>query len=90
MTTDDLSTPRLFDSKDEDYVKRFGEACVALTEACISIARDFDVCPLCLMYETADFADDAEEKGEAWHIRHPPDDPSTDSEPTHPAHKTVV
>jgi hypothetical protein len=69
MTADDEST-------------RIGRAVEALTEACFTIALRFDVCPLCLMYEAADIASEAEETGEAHHRGTP--------QQTHPQHKTIV
>jgi hypothetical protein len=69
MTADDEST-------------RFGKAVIALTEACFEIALRFDVCALCLMYEAANIADEAEEAGEAHHRGAP--------RQTHPQHKTIV
>jgi hypothetical protein len=69
MTADDEST-------------RIGRAVEALTEACFTIALRFDVCALCLMYEAASIAEEAEEAGEAHHRGTP--------RQTHPTHKTVL
>jgi hypothetical protein len=69
MTTDDEAT-------------RFGKAVIALTEACFALAEAYDVCPLCLMYEAASIAEEAEEDGEAHHRGTP--------RQTHPPHKTVL
>jgi hypothetical protein len=66
----------------DDEAKRFGKAVVALTEACLALAAAYDVCPLCLMYETADLASEAEQDGEAYHRGTP--------RQTHPQHKTIV
>jgi hypothetical protein len=65
---------------DED--KRMDRAVSALTEACFAIAQRLDVCPLCLMYECANIASEAEEDGQATHRGAP--------QQTHPQHKTIV
>jgi len=61
---------------------RISKAVEALTEACFEIADHFDVCALCLMYEAAAIASEAEESGEAHHRGAP--------RQTHPQHKTVL
>ena len=66
----------------DDEAKRFGKAVVALTEACLALAEAYDVCPLCVMYEAANIAGEAEETGEAHHRGTP--------RQTHPPHKTIV
>ena len=63
---------------DED----FGRAVILLTEACLAIAIANGVCPLCLMYEAANLASEAEEAGDAHHRGTP--------QQTHPPHKTIV
>jgi hypothetical protein len=67
---------------DDDETKRFGKAVIALTEASLALAEAYDVCPLCLMYEAASIAEEAEEAGEAQHRGTP--------RQTHPTHKTIV
>jgi hypothetical protein len=73
MTPDDLQQ------------KRQALAVLALTEACFKLGRKFKVCPLCLLYATADAAQDAEESGNGVHglLCDTP-------EYIHPEHKTVL
>jgi len=67
---------------DDEEETRIGKAVEALTEACFTIALRFDVCALCLMYEAANVASEAEDAGDAHHRGVPLQ--------THPAHKTVL
>ena len=66
----------------DDEETRISRAVEALTEACFTIALRFDVCALCLMYEAANIAEEAEQEGDAHHRGAP--------RQTHPQHKTIV
>jgi hypothetical protein len=70
MTADDEVTPET-------------KAVRALTLACFDIAKQFNVCALCLLYAAADSAEEAEEKGFAFHV-------CTLEANVHPPHKTIV
>jgi hypothetical protein len=83
MTTDKLTKAQKKAAK--DLGDRFGAACVLLTRASITLAREYRICPLCLLYATGRIAEGAEEAGSAHHINC-----SAPIKVIHPEHKTVL
>jgi hypothetical protein len=70
---------------DDEQTRLQALAVLALTKACFKLGRKFNVCPLCLLYATADAAEDAEVNGDAQHGQLC-DTPGY----IHPPHQTIV